>query len=203
MKLFIKPGSCSLASHIALREVGAAFDIDLVDFEAGKSKSGVDYNTINPKGYVPALQLDNGEVLTEGASVLQYIADQHPANNLAPASGTILRARLQEYLNYTSSELHKAFGPLFATGTSDAHKEKTKTNVAKKLDYVNTLLKDKTAYLLGDDFSVADAYLFVVCNWANFVGIDLNAWPNIVSFSKRVSERPAVQAAMKAEGLID
>jgi glutathione S-transferase len=201
MKLFIKPGSCSLASHIALREVGADFDIDPVDFEAGQSKSGVDYSTINPKGYVPALQLDSGDVLTEGASILQYIADQHPEKDLAPVSGTLERARLQEHLNYTSTELHKAFGPLFAANTSDEAKETAKGNVAKKLDYVNTLLKDKAAYLLGDTFSVADAYLFVVCNWANFVGIDLKNWPNIVAYSKRVSERPSVQNALKAEGL--
>lgn len=201
MKLFIKPGSCSLASHIALREVGATFDIDPVDFDAGKSESGVDYSTINPKGYVPALQLNTGEVLTEGASVLQYIADQNPDKGLAPASGTLERARLQEHLNYTSSELHKAFGPLFSADATDADKDNARNNVAKKLDYVNTVLKDKTAYLLGDKFSVADAYLFVVCNWANFVGIDLSTWPNIVAFSKRVSERPSVQAALQAEGL--
>ncbi len=201
MKLFIKPGSCSLASHIALREVGATFDIDPVDFNAGKSESGVDYSTINPKGYVPALQLDSGDILTEGASVLQYIADQHPDKDLAPASGTLERARLQEHLNYTGSELHKTFSPLFAAGTSDADKDNARKNVAKKLDYVNILLKDKTAYLLGDKFSVADAYLFVVCNWSNFVGIDLKNWPYILAYSKRVSERPSVQAALKAEGL--
>ena len=201
MKLYIKPGSCSLASHIALREVGATFDIDPVNFEVGQSESGIDYSTINPKGYVPALQLDSGEVLTEGASVLQYIADQNPNSGLAPSSGSIERARLQEYLNYTGSELHKAFSPLFAVGTSDTDKENARKSVAKKLDYVNTLLKDKSTYLLGDKFSVADAYLFVVCNWANFVNIDLNTWPNIVLFSKRVSERSSVQAALKAEGL--
>lgn len=201
MKLYIKPGSCSLASHIALHEVGATFDIDPVNFEVGQSESGIDYSTINPKGYVPALQLDTGEVLTEGASVLQYIADQNPNSGLAPSSGSIERARLQEYLNYTSSELHKAFSPLFAVGASDTDKENARKSVAKKLDYVNTLLKDKGTYLLGDKFSVADAYLFVVCNWANFVNIDLNTWPNIVLFSKRVSERSSVQAALKAEGL--
>ena len=201
MKLYIKPGSCSLASHIALHEVGATFDIDPVNFEVGQSESGIDYSTINPKGYVPALQLDSGEVLTEGASVLQYIADQNPNSGLAPSSGSIERARLQEYLNYTGSELHKAFSPLFAVGTSDTDKENARKSVAKKLDYVNTLLKDKSTYLLGDKFSVADAYLFVVCNWANFVNIDLNTWPNIVLFSKRVSERSSVQAALKAEGL--
>lgn len=202
MKLFNKPGACSLASHIVLNEVGAAFELDEVDTKLGKTKSGLDYSNINPKGYVPALELDSGEILTEGASILQYIADQYPQSGLAPAVGTIARARLQEYLNYTGSELHKAFGPFFSPAASDEHKEKAGINVAKKFDYLNELLSDGRIYLLGDNFSVADAYLFVVSNWSNFVGIDLKNWPNISAFVDRVANRPAAQSAMKAEGLL-
>jgi len=202
MKLFYKPGACSLASHIVLHEVGASFETDEVDTDAGRTKSGLDYKKINPKGYVPALELDSGEVLSEGASVLQYIADQHPESDLAPATGTIARARLQEYLNYTASELHKAFGPFFSGTATDEDKKRAGLNVAKKFDYVDELLGDGRAYLLGDKFSVADAYLFVVSNWSNFVGIDLKKWPNVAAFVERVAQRPAAQTAMKAEGLI-
>ncbi len=202
MKLFNKPGACSLASHIVLNEVGAVFDLDEVDTELGRTKSGLDYSNINPKGYVPALELDSGEVLTEGPSILQYIADQYPQSGLAPAVGTIARTRMQEYLNYTGAELHKAFGPFFSTTTSDEDKKIAGVNVAKKFDYLNALFDDGRPYLLGDKFSVADAYLFVVSNWSNFVGIDLKNWPNIAEYVHRVAKRPAAQAAMKAEGLL-
>jgi glutathione S-transferase len=202
MKLYNKPGACSLASHIVLIEVGATFDVDEVDTELGKTKSGLDYSDINPKGYVPALELDTGEVLTEGPSILQYIADQNPQSSLAPAVGTIARTRMQEYLNYTGAELHKAFGPFFSTTATDEDKEMAGANVAKKFDYLNALFGDGRTYLLGDNFSVADAYLFVVSNWSNFVGIDLKNWPNIAAFVDRVANRPAAQAAMKAEGLL-
>lgn len=202
MKLFNKPGACSLASHIILNEVDATFELDEVDTDLGKTKSGLDYAKINPKGCVPALELDTGEILTEGASILQYIADQHPQSGMTPAVGTVARARLHEYLNYTSSELHKAFNPFFSSAASDEDKEKAGVNVAQKFDYLNVLLSDGRTYLLGDHFSVADAYLFVVSNWSNFVGIDLKNWPNIAAFVDRVANRPAAQAAMKAEGLI-
>ena len=202
MKLFNKPGACSLASHIILHELGLKFELDEVDTDEGLTNSGQDYKAINPKGYVPALQLDSGEVLTEGAAILQYLADQHPEKGLAPKTGTIARAHLHEYLNYTGSELHKAFGPFFSSDASDADKEKAGENVARKFDYLNELLGDGRTYLLGDNFSVADSYLFVVSNWANFTGIDLKKWPNVAAFVGRVSHRPAAQAAMKAEGLI-
>jgi len=202
MKLYMKPGACPLASHIILHELGLEFELDEVDTHAGLTKSGLDYKIINPKGYVPALQLDTGEVLTEGASILQYLADQHPEKGLAPKTGTVARARLHEYLNYTGSELHKAFGPFFSSDASDAEKEKAGATVAGKFDYLNALLGDGRTYLLGDNFSVADAYLFVVSNWANFTGIDLKKWPHVAAFVSRVSNRPAAQAAMKAEGLI-
>lgn len=202
MKLFYKPGACSLASHIVLREVGATFESVEVDTDAGRTMQGEDYSKVNPKGYVPALQIDSGDVLTEGAAVLQYIADQYPQSGLAPASGTMARVRMQEYLNYVSSELHKAFGPFFSDSANEEDKKRAGGNVADKLDYVESLLSDGRAYLLGEDFSVADAYLFVISNWSNFVGIDLNNWPNVAAFVDRVANRPASQAAMKAEGLI-
>lgn len=202
MKLFYKPGACSLASHIILREVGTAFELVEVDTDAGQTKNGADYAMVNRKGYVPALQLDSGEVLTEGVAVLQYIADQYPQSGLAPTSGTMARVRLQEHLNYVSSELHKAFGPFFSGNASDEDKKQAGNNVADKLDYVESLFSDGRAYLLGDDFSVADAYLFVTSNWSNFVGIDLSNWPNVKAFVARIANRPASQAAMKAEGLI-
>ena len=202
MKLYYKPGACPLASHIALLEVGAAFELIEVDTDAGLTKSGQDYNKINPKGYVPALELDSGEVLTEGASILQYIADQYPQSDLAPVSGTIERARLHEHLNYTSSELHKAFNPFFSGIASDEDKVKAGANVASKFDYLNAVFADGRAYLLGDTFSVADAYMFAVSNWSGFVGIDLKKWPNVAAFVERVANRPTTQSAMKAEGLI-
>lgn len=202
MKLYYKPGACSLASHIVLLEVGAIFELEEVDTDTGQTKSGRDYNKINLKGYVPALELDSGEILTEGASILQYIADQHPQSGLAPKVGTVARARLHEHLNYTGSELHKAFGPFFSSAASDEDKVKARVNVATKFDYLNELLGDGRKFLLGDVFSVADAYMFVVSNWSNFVGIDLKRWSNVDAFVLRVANRPATQAAMKAEGLI-
>lgn len=201
MKLYMKPGACSLASHIALREVGAAFDLDQVDTDKKITASGGDYRRVNAKGYVPALELDSGEVLTEGASILQYIADTNPGSGLAPAAGSVERARLQEHLNYTASELHKAFGPFFHAGASDADKQSAGKSVAQKFDYIETLLADGRAFLLGSAFTVADAYLFVVSNWANFVGIDLGNWPKLKAFVERVAARPTTQAALRAEGL--
>jgi len=202
MKLYNKAGACSLASHIVLREVGATFDLENVDTDKGVTESGLDYGKINPKGYVPSLELDSGEILTEGASVLQYIADQNPDSGLVPAMGTVARARLQEYLNYTASELHKAFNPYFSAAATDHDKKLAGVNVAKKFDYLDGLFSDGRSYLLGDNFSVADSYMFVVSNWANFVGIDLKQWPKVAAFVERVAKRPAAQAAMKAEGLI-
>ena len=201
MKLYYKPGACSLATHIVLHEAGETFDIEEVDTEAGRTKSGGDFIAINPKGYVPALELASGEVLSEGAAILQYIADQHPESDLAPKAGTIARARLQEYLNYTASELHKAFGPFFSSTAGEADKQAAGKAVAQKFDYLNDLLSDGRTYLLGSGFSVADAYLFVVANWSNFTGIDLKSWPHVSAFVERVAGRPAAQAALKAEGL--
>jgi len=202
VKLFNKPGACSLASHIILHEVGATFSLDEVDTQAGRTKSGRDFKQLNPKGYVPALELETGEVLTEGASILQYIADQHPNKQLAPVAGTISRARMQEYLNYTSSELHKAFGPLFSEDATAVQKAEAQENVEKKLDYMTTLLNEGQEYLVDNKFSVADAYMFVVLNWSNFVGIDLNKWPSVAAYVARIAARSAVKKAMQAEGLL-
>lgn len=202
MKLYYKPGACSLASHIALLEVDADFELVEVDTKLGQTKSGEDYNKINPKGYVPALKLDEGDILTEGASILQYIADQHPDSDLAPQTGSIERARLHEHLNYTASELHKAFGPFFSSSSTDDDKLKASKNVASKLDYLEKLLADGRAYVLGDKFSVADTYMFVVINWSNFVGIDLQKWTHVASFVARVANRSTTKTAMGAEGLL-
>ncbi|NVK16629.1 MAG: glutathione transferase GstA [Rhodobacteraceae bacterium] len=202
MKLYYKPGACPLASHIALYETGRPFEIEAVDTAAGRTESGADYHAVNPKGYVPALGLDDGSILTEGAAVLQYIADNHPEAGLAPAAGTLARARMQEQLNWIGTELHKAFGPLFREGTSEAGKDAARTAVAGKFDFIETQLADGREWLIEDRFSVADAYLFVVSNWANFTGIDLARWPNLAAFVSRSASRPSAQAAMRAEGLI-
>ncbi|WP_411352983.1 glutathione transferase GstA (plasmid) [Leisingera aquaemixtae] len=202
MKLYYKPGACPLASHIALYETGRPFDIEAVDTAAGRTESGADYRAINPKGYVPALGLDDGSILTEGAAVLQYIADSHPAAGLAPAAGTLARARMQEQLNWIGSELHKAFSPLFREGTPEAGKDDARSAVAGKFDLIEAQLEDGREWLVENRFSVADAYLFVVSNWANFTGIDLARWPNLAAFAGRCAARPSAQAAMRAEGLI-
>ncbi|WP_170327339.1 glutathione transferase GstA [Ruegeria arenilitoris] len=202
MKLYYKPGACPLASHIALHETGRPFEIEAVDTAVGRTESGADYHTINPKGYVPALGLDDGSVLTEGAAVLQYIADRYPEAGLAPAVGTLARARMQEQLNWIGTELHKAFGPLFRDGTSEADKDAARTAVAGKFDLIEAQLEDGREWLVSNQFSVADAYLFVVANWANFTGIDLSRWPRLAAFVSRSAARPSAQAAMRAEGLI-
>ncbi len=202
MKLYYKPGACSLASHIALTEAGIAFDIEQVDTAAKKTETGDDFNAINPKGVVPVLRLGSGDILTEGPAILQHIADTHPEANLAGKPGTIERTRVNEHLTYVSSELHPAFGPFFSDTSSDEGKQKAEETVGKKFDYLNNLLSDGRTYLLGETFSIADAYMFVVSNWSNFVGIDLKKWPDLAAFVERVANRPAAQSAMKAEGLI-
>lgn len=202
MKLYYKPGACPLASHIALYETGAAFEIEAVDTDAGRTENGDDYRAINPNGYVPALRLDDGAILTEGAAVLQLIADRHPAAGLAPEAGSFDRARLHEALNWISAELHKAFGPLFRDSATEEDRAAARIAVAAKFDRVETQLSDGRNWLVADRFSVADAYLFAVANWANFTGIELSRWPHLAGFVTRVAERPAAQKAMMAEGLI-
>ena len=203
MKLYYKPGACSLASHIVLREVGEAFSLEKVDTKAQSTETGADFSKINPNGYVPALQFDDGEVLTEGAAILQYVADSHPGAGLAPPAGTLERARLQEYLNFVASELHAAFGPFFADEPPKGEARKAaEARVSRRMGHVEHVLSDGREHLLGNGFTVADAYLFVVANWANFVDIDLRQWPNVAAFVKRVGSRKAAQDALRAEGLL-
>jgi glutathione S-transferase len=200
MKLFYMPGACSLAPHIALREAGMPFDLETVD-RSKKTGSGEDYFAINPKGAVPAVKLDDGQVLTEAAVIQQYIADKVPAKRLAPAAGTPERYRLQEWLNYIASELHKGIGQLFNPAMPDDYKDAVKKGLAaKQFAYLEKKLAGRD-YLMGD-FTIADGYLFTVLNWTNFHKIDLSAFPNVVAFMTRVAARPAVQAAMNAEGLL-
>lgn len=201
MKLYFTPGACSLSPHIALREAGYKFDTEQVDLATKKTKAGADYAKINPKGYVPALQLDNGELLTEGVAIVNYLADQKPEANLLPKSGGMERYRAQEWLTFISSEIHKTFGPLFNPKTPEAFKTIAVEKLGQRFDFLNKHLEGKQ-YLMGSQFSAADAYLFTVASWADHVKIDLNKWPNVKSYLGRVAARPAVQAAMKAEGLI-
>lgn len=203
MKLYYKPGACSLASHIALTEVGAPFEIESVDTDAALTETGDAYLDINPKGYVPTLKLDDDVLITEGAAVLQYIADTNPSANLAPAAGTLSRTRVQEFLNWTAAELHKAFSPLFNSRTTEQGKEDARKAVAKRFDLLEPQLADGRTWLVDDTFSVADAYLFVVANWANFTEIDLKPWPSIAAYIERAAARPASQKAMRAEGLVE
>ena len=201
MKLYYSPGACSLASHIALHETGLPFEIDKFISSTGKTASGEDFMRVNPKGYVPTIKLDDGNILTEGAAVLQYIADQNPASGLAPKAGTMERYRLQEWLTYIGTEIHKTFSPLFNKAVSSEVKDRALELLTRRLGYVETQLASKP-YLMGNSFTVADAYLFVVVSWSNRVGFDLAQFPRIQDCLSRIALRPAVQAAMKAEGLI-
>lgn len=202
MKLYYLPGACSLASHIMLHEVGAQFDIESVNTKEGRTERGLAYREISPNGYVPALEIETGEHLTEGVAVLQYIADTHPDRAFSPKPGSVARARLQQYLNFAAAELHKSWGPLFTDGASAAEQEAAKTKVATKFDHLESVLSDGRDYLVENRFSVADAYVFVLVSWANFKEINLSNWPNLARFVDRIFARPATLAAMKAEGLV-
>jgi glutathione S-transferase len=201
MKLYYSTGACSLSAHIALREAGLPFELVLASTKTHTLPDGTDYYTINPKGYVPLLELDNGERLSEGPAIVQYIADQVPAKNLAPANGTMARYRLQEWLSFIGTEIHKVFSPLFNPATTEEARTAAKTRLLGRLSYVNEQLAGKP-YLLGDGFSVADGYLFTVTNWARPTGLDISSLTNLTAFMARVAARPAVQEAMKAEGLL-
>jgi glutathione S-transferase len=200
MKLYYSPGACSLASHIALLEAGLPFEAVQVGRDK-KAANGEDYWTVTAKGYVPALRLDDGSVLTEGTAILPYIADQKPAAKLAPPAGTLARYRMQEWLGYFNSEVHKGYGPFFTPGATDAAKQAAAANLGKKFDYVEKALGDGP-YLLGEQFSVADAYAFVILGWSRMVGIDLAKWPHLKAYHERIGARANVVAAMKAEGLL-
>lgn len=199
MKLYLTPGACSQAPHIALREAGLDFEPVKVDLKAKRLETGEDYKAINPKGSVPALALDDGELLTENAVVLQYIADQAPDSGLIPPAGTMARYRLLEWLNYIATELHKGFGPLFNPASPEEVKTATKALIGGKFDYVQERL-GAGPYLTGETFTVADAYLFVILGWTRIHHIDLARWPGLADYRKRVTERPAVRAALHAEG---
>ncbi len=204
LKLYYAPGACSLSPHIALRESGLPFELVKVDWMNGRTLANGEgvLADVNAKDYVPALRLDDDQVLTEGVAIVQYIADRAPDSKLAPANGTLARVRLQEWLNFISTELHKSFGTLFNPQAPEAWKDLVKTQLARRFDYVNSRLDGKV-WLMGDDFTVVDAYLFTVLGWGNYVGVDLAPWPNLIAYQGRVAARPAVQAALKAEGLIE
>lgn len=203
MKLYYKPGACSLASHIVLSEVGAAFQLVKTDTDSGRTEDGQDFRAISPNGYVPALETSEGIVITENPALLQYLADRFPEADLAPANGTIARVRLQELLNFLSSELHKAFGPFFSGRALNNDERKAATaQVWRRTAHLEQLLSDGRNFLTGDQFSVADAYGFVVLNWAGFVDVSLDEFPLVQAFVARIGERPAVQTAMRSEGLI-
>ena len=201
MKLYYSPGACSLASHIALSEAGLAFTALKAPTKTHKLDDGTDYYTVNPLGYVPFLALDDGNTLAEGPAVMQYIADQAPAKNLAPPNGTFARYKLQSLLNYIGTEVHKSFSPLFNPATPAEVKEATTQKLLSRLKWIDGELAGKQ-YLMGDTFTVADGYLFTVTNWAKPLNIDISGFANLLAVRERVGARPAVLAAMKAEGLL-
>ncbi len=201
MKLYFSPGACSLASNIALHEAGIAYDKSPVDLATHKTAEGEDFYAINDKGYVPFLVLDNGQGLSEGVAILQYIADQKPASKLAPAAGTLERVRLQEWLTYINSEVHKTLGGLFDSSIHPDTKAKTVAAVGRKFDWLSRKLEGKQ-YLMGEQFTVADGYLFTVLNWCQWVGVDLAKWPVLAAYQTRVAARPKVQEALRTVGLL-
>ncbi len=202
MKLYYSPGACSLSPHIALHEAGLAFQAIAAPTKTHKLPDGTDYYTINPLGYVPLLELDDGTRLTEGPAIVQYIADQVPGKKLAPAYGTIERYKLMSWLTFIGTELHKGFSPLFTPTTPEDYKPSVKERLLGRLRWVNEQLEGKQ-YLMGDTFTVADGYLFTVTNWAKPVGLDISGLATLAAYRDRVAARPAVQAAMKAEGLLN
>jgi glutathione S-transferase len=199
MKLYYSPGACSMAPHIVLREAGLKFDIEKVDLAAKKTETGEDYLSVNPKGYVPALKLDDGTVLTEVGVICQYIADLRPRRALAPKPKTPERYKLMEWLNFTATEIHKGLSDFYNPKLTPEWKEAKLERLGKRFDYLDRAL-GANQHLMGE-FSVADAYLFTVLNWTGRLQVDLSKWPNIQAFKGRIAERPAVRKAMKAEGL--
>lgn len=198
MKLYIIPGACSLAVNIALREAGVRFELIRVDGNTHKTEQGADFLAINPKGYVPALQLDDGQVLTETVAVLQYVADSTPQVRLAPPAGSLMRYRLMEWLSFINSEVHKAFSPLYSPEANDAVRDFARNRLLKRLDYLQQVVREP--YVLGDGFTVADAYLFTTLGWCSDVGLDLATWPGLASYHAHIALRPHVAAALQSEG---
>ena len=201
MKLYYSPGACSLSPHIVLREAGLAFEPVLASTKTHKLQDGTDYYGINPLGYVPMLELDDGTRLREGPAIIQYIADQAPARNLAPANGTLPRYRLQEWLTFIGTEIHKSFSPLFNAAINEEAKQVFRDKLSQRFKFVDGQLEGRQ-YLMGDHFSVADAYLFTVSNWTTPTKVDIAGLKNLAAFRERMQARPAVQEAMKAEGLL-
>jgi len=201
MNLYYSPGACSLSPHIVAREAGLPITLVRVDNKNKKTSAGEDYWAINGKGYVPVLELDDGSRLTEGPAIVQYLADRAPQSKLAPANGTMARYRLQEWLNFVTSELHKQFSPLFDASMPEEAKQKFRNKIAGRFDWIVKQLGDKP-YLMGEDFTVADAYLFTVANWSKHAGIDLARWPVLQDYLARVAARPEVRKAMMEEGLL-
>ncbi len=198
MKLYYSPSACSLSPHIVLRECGLKFELVKVDLKAKKTEVGQDYLNINPKGYVPALVLDSGELLTEGPVIVQYIADLAPGKKMAPVAGTMARYRLQEWLNFISSEFHKTIGAFFNPDLAESTKKTLTEKLLKRLDFTEKQLA-KTPFLMGEHFTAADAYLFTILRWTGKINFDLTPWPHLVKFLETVNARPAVQSALKAE----
>ena len=201
MKLYYAPGACSLAPHIVLNEIGGKFAIEKVDLDVKKTESGADFSDINSKGYVPTLEIGKNEVLTEVSTILQYLADKAGASHLLPKFGGMERYRAMEALNFVASELHKGMGGLFDKAMPEDGRKAIVARLSKRLGWLDAELAKKP-YMLGDAFSVADAYAFTVLNWGQWVGVDIKQWPNVAAFVARVAERPAVQKALKAEGLL-
>ncbi|MDQ7957844.1 MAG: glutathione transferase GstA [Rhodocyclaceae bacterium] len=201
MKLYYSPGACSLSPHIALQEAGLAFEPVMASTKSHKLQDGTDYYGINPLGYVPLLELDDGTTLREGPAIVQYIADLAPTKNLAPAAGTMQRYRLQEWLTFIGTEIHKGFSPLFNPAMPEEAKTISKDKLKSRYQWLDKQLEGRE-FLMGEHFSVADGYLFTVTNWAKPTGVDLSSFPNVLAWHERIGQRPAVQAAMKAEGLI-
>jgi glutathione S-transferase len=201
MKLYYSPGACSLSPHIAFREAGLQVTLVKASTKTHQLDDGTDYYTVNPKGYVPLLELDDGERLSEGPAIVQYLADRNPASGLAPAAGTMARYRLQEWLNFITTELHKQFAPMFAPNTPPEYKQILKEKIAKRFDWLAEELKGKD-YLLGKQFTVADCYLFTVLRWTGFVDLDLAKWRVLAAYEARVAARPKVREALIAEGLL-
>lgn len=203
MKLFYKPGACSMAAHIILNETGTEFELVKVDTGAGQTEAGDDYTLVNPRGYVPALQLDDSTVVTENAAVLQLLADKFSSYKFAPAAGTIERIRVQEYLSFLSSELHKAFSPFFSGRSfSDEEKAAALAKLSRSIGLFDDMLPEDQKFLVDDAFSVADAYAFVILNWSNFIGVSLDPWAKTKAFVGRIGSRPSVQKALRTEGLV-
>jgi glutathione S-transferase len=201
MKLYYAPGACSLSPHIVARELGIPIELKKVNTKDKTIEGGGDYSKINPRGYVPALELDNGQILTEGPAIVQYLADQKPDAGLAPKWGSFERYRLLEWLNFLTSEVHKSFSPLFKPNTPEEYKKIVKENLASRFDWLDKQLAGKD-YLLGKSLSVADAYLFVLLGWTKPTQIDLSRWTNLAAFHARVGARPKVKEALRAEGLL-